>query len=154
MGMSLDSVYFCGSTFENARLSAGAAIEVARAVASGLVKNAIAIVRPPGHHAEANRPMGFCIFDNVSIATKVCQADYPEQCRKVLIVDWYVLPLILDVSQHAHLLKGMSITATAFNRHSSLTQTCCTYPYMFTKAETSIHQETTETISTLDWGTG
>ncbi|MDI1489240.1 MAG: Histone deacetylase hda1 [Ramalina farinacea] len=114
MGMSLDSVYFCGSTFENARLSAGAAIEVARAVASGLVKNAIAIVRPPGHHAEANRPMGFCIFDNVSIATKVCQADYPERCRKVLIVDWDVHhgngiqqafesdPNVLYISLHVH----------------------------------------------------
>ena len=88
LGYSCDSVYFSGNTFECAKLSAGGAIETSRAVACGLVKNAIAIVRPPGHHAECNRPMGFCIFDNVSIATKVCQADFPEQCRKVLILDW------------------------------------------------------------------
>ena len=87
-GYIQDSVYVNGITFECAKLSAGGTVEVARAVACGLVKNAIAIVRPPGHHAECNRPMGFCIFDNVSIATKVCQIDYPEQVRKVLILDW------------------------------------------------------------------
>ena len=88
LGYSCDSVYFSGNTFECAKLSAGGAIETSRAVACGLVKNAIAIIRPPGHHAECNRAMGFCIFDNVSIATKVCQADYPDKCRKVLILDW------------------------------------------------------------------
>ena len=32
--------------------------------------------------------MGFCFFDNVSIAAKVCQIDFGEACRKILIVDW------------------------------------------------------------------
>lgn len=83
-----DSVYLNRLTFSSALLSAGGAIETCKAVVSGRVKNAIAVIRPPGHHAECNRPMGFCLFDNVSIAAKVCQADFPETCRKVLILDW------------------------------------------------------------------
>ncbi|KAL8850191.1 MAG: hypothetical protein Q9221_004877 [Calogaya cf. arnoldii] len=83
-----DSIYFNPLTFASALLSTGGAIETCKAVVSGRVKNAIAVIRPPGHHAECNRPMGFCLFDNVSIAAKVCQADYPEACRKVLILDW------------------------------------------------------------------
>lgn len=84
-----DSIYFNTMTFSCAQLSAGGAIETCKAVAGGGFKNAIAVIRPPGHHAESNRPMGFCIFDNVSIAAKVCQLDYPETCRKVMILDWY-----------------------------------------------------------------
>ena len=90
-----DSIYFNRLSFSCARLSAGGAIETCKAVVVQAVKNAIAVIRPPGHHAECNRPMGFCLFDNVSIATKVCQADYPDICRKVLILDWYVLSCIL-----------------------------------------------------------
>ena len=89
---TFDSIYLNVTTFGCALLSAGGAIETCRAVTSGQVKNAIAVIRPPGHHAECNQPMGFCIFDNVSIAAKVCQLDYPETCRKILILDWYALP--------------------------------------------------------------
>ncbi|KAL8933811.1 MAG: hypothetical protein Q9211_005572, partial [Gyalolechia sp. 1 TL-2023] len=109
-----DSVYFNKLTFASALLSAGGAIETCKAVVSGKVKNAIAVIRPPGHHAECNRPMGFCLFDNVSVAAKVCQADYPETCRKVLILDWdvhhgngiqqafYLDPNVLYISIHVH----------------------------------------------------
>ncbi|KAL8693098.1 MAG: hypothetical protein Q9218_002022, partial [Villophora microphyllina] len=111
---TLDSIYFNKLTFTSALLSAGGAIETCKAVMSGQVKNAIAVIRPPGHHAECNRPMGFCLFDNVSIAAKVCQADYPELCRKILILDWDVHhgngiqqafeqdPNVLYISIHVH----------------------------------------------------
>ncbi|KAL8946932.1 MAG: hypothetical protein Q9222_006735 [Ikaeria aurantiellina] len=111
---TFDSIYFNQLTFSSALLSAGGAIETCKAVVSGKVKNAIAVIRPPGHHAECNRPMGFCMFDNVSIAAKVCQADYPEECRKVLILDWDVHhgngiqqafeqdPNVLYISIHVH----------------------------------------------------
>ena len=86
----LDSIYFHNSTFECATLAAGGAIEACRAVVRGDVRNSIAIIRPPGHHAEHNQPSGFCIFNNVPIAARVCQNDFPEKCRKVLILDWDV----------------------------------------------------------------
>lgn len=86
----LDSLYFNHSTYECAKLAAGGAIEACKAVVEGTVRNAIAIIRPPGHHAESTQPSGFCIFNNVPIATRVCQNAYPETCRKILILDWDV----------------------------------------------------------------
>lgn len=84
------SLYIGGLTYEAALVSAGGAIETCKNVVEGIVKNAIAIIRPPGHHAEPNESMGFCIFNNVPIAARVCMADYPAICRKVLILDWDV----------------------------------------------------------------
>jgi histone deacetylase 6 len=89
-GKTLDSLYLHNLTLYCARLSAGGAIEACRAVAAGQVRNAVAVIRPPGHHAEHNKPGGFCFFNNVCIAAKVCQQDFGEKCRKILIVDWDV----------------------------------------------------------------
>jgi histone deacetylase 6 len=89
-GKSMDSVYLHPLTFYCSRLSAGGAIEATKAVIVGQVKNAIAVIRPPGHHAEHNVPGGFCFFNNVCIATRVCQQDFPNLCRKILILDWDV----------------------------------------------------------------
>ncbi|KAL1984364.1 hypothetical protein VTN96DRAFT_9225 [Rasamsonia emersonii] len=85
-----DSIYFNRLTFASSLLSAGGAIETCLAVATRKVKNAIAVIRPPGHHAEHNKTMGFCLFNNVSIAAKICQRKLGDQCRKILIVDWDV----------------------------------------------------------------
>lgn len=84
-----DSVYFNSESFFCARLSCGGAIETCKAVMRGTVKNAIAVVRPPGHHAEPHKAMGFCLFNNVSVAARVVLKEFPE-CKKVLILDWYV----------------------------------------------------------------
>ncbi|KAF1970095.1 hypothetical protein BU23DRAFT_214609 [Bimuria novae-zelandiae CBS 107.79] len=86
----MDSIYFNNSTYDSALLAAGGAIEACRAVVVGDVRNAIAIIRPPGHHAESTEPSGFCIFNNVPIAARVCQKDFPEKCRKIIILDWDV----------------------------------------------------------------
>jgi histone deacetylase 6 len=85
-----DSLYVGSMTAEAALISAGGAIETCKAVTSGEVKNAFAIIRPPGHHAEHNQAMGFCLFNNVPIAARVCQQEYPDLCRKILILDWDV----------------------------------------------------------------
>lgn len=63
-----DSIYFNDLTFASSILSAGGAIETCLAVAQRKVKNAIAVIRPPGHHAEHDEAMGFCLFNNVSVA--------------------------------------------------------------------------------------
>jgi acetoin utilization deacetylase AcuC-like enzyme len=71
-----------------ARLAAGAAIDLAAAVASGSVRMGLAAVRPPGHHAETDRAMGFCLFNNVAIAARALQAEHG--LGKLLILDWDV----------------------------------------------------------------
>lgn len=80
------SLYVGNLTFEAALISAGGAIESCKQVVNDICKNAFAVIRPPGHHAERDDSMGFCIFNNVPIAVRVCMADYPEKCRKVLIL--------------------------------------------------------------------
>jgi histone deacetylase 6 len=85
-----ESLYIGSMSHPVARLSAGGAIEACKNVVSGEVKNAFAVIRPPGHHAEHDHPMGFCFFNNVPVAVRVCQQDYPVTCRKVLILDWDV----------------------------------------------------------------
>lgn len=110
----MDSVYLSPNTPYCAALSAGGAIEACRAVMLGKVKNVFAVIRPPGHHAEREDAKGFCFFDNVSIATKVCQQEFGEECRKVMILDWdvhhgngiqqahYDDPNVLYISIHVH----------------------------------------------------
>ncbi len=71
-----------------ARLAAGGAIDLARAVAGGRLRAGFAAVRPPGHHAEPRRPMGFCLFNNIAIAARALQRE--DRLDRVLIVDWDV----------------------------------------------------------------
>ncbi|GAB1218485.1 hypothetical protein ATERTT37_007741 [Aspergillus terreus] len=85
-----DSIYFNKLTFASSLLSVGGAIETCLAVATRKVKNAIAVIRPPGHHAEHDKTMGFCLFNNVSVAARVCQNQLGESCRKIMILDWDV----------------------------------------------------------------
>jgi acetoin utilization deacetylase AcuC-like enzyme len=72
-------------SFESALLAAGATLAATRAVAKGDAKNAFAIVRPPGHHAEPERAMGFCLFNNIAIAAQDALASGIE---RVLVVDY------------------------------------------------------------------
>ncbi len=65
--IDLDTVVSRGS-YDAACLAAGAAISVCRAVLDGQVDSAYALVRPPGHHADRQRSMGFCLFNNVAVA--------------------------------------------------------------------------------------
>jgi acetoin utilization deacetylase AcuC-like enzyme len=75
------------TSFDDALLAAGGALSCTRAVLRGSVRNAFAIIRPPGHHSEPNRPMGFCIFNNVAIAARDVIAHGIE---RVAIVDYDV----------------------------------------------------------------
>lgn len=71
-----------------AYLAAGAGLDAVTAVAEGQARRAFALVRPPGHHAESDRAMGFCVFNNVAVAAAHALAQ-PGR-RRVLIVDWDV----------------------------------------------------------------
>ena len=53
-----------------AYLAAGASIDAVRSVVQGTAERAFALVRPPGHHAENDRAMGFCVFNNIALAAR------------------------------------------------------------------------------------
>ena len=147
-----DSIYFHRLTFNTALLSTGGAIDTCLAVAEGTIKNAIAVIRPPGHHAEHDRPMGFCIFDNVSIAARVCQQRLPDTCRRIMILDWYVvytewsistnMCTNRDVHQGMYRQEGVVNFAyisqeMAYSRHSNQILMSCIFQYTFMRAATS-----------------
>jgi len=95
-----------------ARLAAGSTVALARGVARGEIATGLAAVRPPGHHAEADRAMGFCLFNNVAVAARALQAE--EGVDRVLVLDWDVHhgngtqhsfeadPSVLYFSTHQH----------------------------------------------------
>ncbi|TVU38086.1 hypothetical protein EJB05_11436 [Eragrostis curvula] len=86
-----NSIYFNKGSSESALLAAGSVIEVAEKVAAGELNSAIALVRPPGHHAEHGVPMGFCLFNNVAVAASYLLNERTDLgIKKILIVDWDV----------------------------------------------------------------
>ena len=78
----------CPSSFDVARLAAGAAITAVDEVLAQNVRNAFCAVRPPGHHAEHDGAMGFCLFNNVAIAA--AHAIAHGGLTRVAIVDFDV----------------------------------------------------------------
>ena len=72
-------------SLEAARLACGGVVELIEMIMEGRARNGLAVVRPPGHHAETHRAMGFCLFNTVAIAAARARA---LGARRVLIVDW------------------------------------------------------------------
>lgn len=101
---------FGSGSYEIALLAAGGTIEALDAVLSGRVRNAYALVRPPGHHATQDVGMGFCLFGNVAIA--ILHAQAVRGVGRVATVDWdvhhgngtqaafYDTPDVLTISLH------------------------------------------------------
>lgn len=79
--------YISGGSIDAALYAAGAVMEAAEQCRKGKVSRVFCAVRPPGHHAEADRAMGFCIFNNVAVGTRFAQKIGFE---KVFIVDFDV----------------------------------------------------------------
>lgn len=87
-----DHAYFDADTtasadsYETARLAAGGFLVLLDAVIAGEVANGFALVRPPGHHAERDRAMGFCFFNNVAIGAEYLRRRY--HLERIAIIDW------------------------------------------------------------------
>jgi acetoin utilization deacetylase AcuC-like enzyme len=77
--------YVTRSSFDDALLAAGGVISCARAVINGEARNAFAVVRPPGHHAEPHRAMGFCLFNNIAIGARDALTHGME---RIMIIDY------------------------------------------------------------------
>lgn len=75
-------------SFDVARMAAGAVADGVMRVLRGNADRALCLVRPPGHHALADRPMGFCLFNNVAVGARVAIDEMGLD--RVLIVDWDV----------------------------------------------------------------
>ncbi len=73
-------------SYEAAVLAVGGLCEAISLVCSGQLDNAFAFVRPPGHHAEAGRAMGFCLFNNIAVGARFAQTHL--HLERVLIADW------------------------------------------------------------------
>jgi acetoin utilization deacetylase AcuC-like enzyme len=78
----------CSRSFDAACLAAGGLLSLLDAVMSGRLRNGFAFVRPPGHHAERSRAMGFCLFNNVAIGAAYLRERHG--LKRVLVVDWDV----------------------------------------------------------------
>ncbi len=99
-------------SYEAALLAAGGFMELIKAVMEGKLDNGFALVRPPGHHAERNKAMGFCLFNNVAIGARYAIKKF--SLDRILIVDWdvhhgngtqhsfYEDPQVLYVSTHRY----------------------------------------------------
>ena len=102
----------CRASYDIAMLAAGGTVEAARLIASGEIKRAFCAVRPPGHHAEHDRSMGFCMFNNSALAADAVCKEFGFE--RVLILDWdihhgngtqhafYSDPSIYYISLHGH----------------------------------------------------
>jgi len=100
------------SSFDTACLAVGGVLALLDEVMAGRVRNGFALVRPPGHHAERDRAMGFCLFNNIAIGAAHLRARH--NLERVLIVDWDVHhgngtqhsftrdPAVLYVSTHRY----------------------------------------------------
>ncbi|NOQ46354.1 MAG: histone deacetylase [Desulfobulbaceae bacterium] len=73
-------------SFDAACLAVGALIDGVRRIDEGEIDNAFCLVRPPGHHAEYDRSMGFCLFNNVAVAARWALKELG--LNRVMILDW------------------------------------------------------------------
>jgi acetoin utilization deacetylase AcuC-like enzyme len=96
--------------YECALMAAGSTMAAVDGVLTGRLKNAYALVRPPGHHAMRDSGLGFCVFNNIAVAIRHAQARHG--IRRIAVVDWdvhhgngtqevfYEDPDVLTISMH------------------------------------------------------
>lgn len=80
--------YLMQESLATAQLAAGGCLEIADQIMTGELDHGFALIRPPGHHAEPGRGMGFCILNNIAITAKYLQDIY--HLNRILIIDFDV----------------------------------------------------------------
>jgi acetoin utilization deacetylase AcuC-like enzyme len=80
--------YVSSASYDVALLAAGGAADLAVRIARGQAARGFAAVRPPGHHAEGDRAMGFCLFNNAAIAARAVQRE--AGVERIALIDWDV----------------------------------------------------------------
>lgn len=122
--------YFGKGSLNAAKRGVGANISAVNAVMSGDFNNAFSAIRPPGHHAETEKAMGFCIFNNVAIAAKYAIENH--KLKRVAVVDFDVHhgngtqeilwddPNVLFVSTHQMPLWPGSGTHEEHGKHQNI----------------------------------
>ncbi|XP_054363864.1 histone deacetylase 6 isoform X3 [Mirounga angustirostris] len=83
-----DSVYLHPNSYTCACLASGSVLRLVDAVLGNEIRNGMAIIRPPGHHAQHSLMDGYCMFNHVAVAARYAQKKHAIQ--RVLIVDWDV----------------------------------------------------------------
>ena len=86
-GYADPDTYISANSFETALYAAGAVMEAIDRCKKGEIERAFCAVRPPGHHAEAEKAMGFCIFNNVAVGARYAQK---RGYKKIFIIDFDV----------------------------------------------------------------
>uniref|UniRef100_A0A671XFY2 Protein deacetylase HDAC6 n=1 Tax=Sparus aurata TaxID=8175 RepID=A0A671XFY2_SPAAU len=90
LGSDFNSIYINNQSFQSALLAAGGCCSTVEHILTGQVNNGVAIVRPPGHHAERDYPCGFCFFNTAALAARHAQKVSHGAPLRVLILDWDV----------------------------------------------------------------
>jgi len=88
-GLSFDAdTPVSAASYDTARLASGGVLALLDEVVAGRLRNGFAFVRPPGHHAERERAMGFCLFNNVAVGAAYLRARHGLE--RVMVIDWDV----------------------------------------------------------------
>ncbi|XP_040008234.1 histone deacetylase 6 [Xiphias gladius] len=90
LGEEFNSIYINNQSFQSAQLAAGSCFSAVERILTGQVSNGLAIVRPPGHHAERDSPCGFCFFNTAALTARHAQKISHHAPLRVLILDWDV----------------------------------------------------------------
>ena len=109
---TFNSVYLCAESVRCAALATGAAVHAAEEVAAGRLESAAAVVRPPGHHAEPECAMGFCLYATVAVAARAAA----QRGARVLVVDWDVHH---GNGTQSALLRTKEILTFSIHRHDN-----------------------------------
>ncbi|XP_077080161.1 protein deacetylase HDAC6 isoform X2 [Siphateles boraxobius] len=89
LGNNYNSIYINNESYTCALMAAGSCFNSVQAILTGQVRNSVAIVRPPGHHAEKDTACGFCFFNTAALTARYAQS-ITHRSLRVLILDWDV----------------------------------------------------------------